>query len=243
MGQISFGHAAFFGVGAYASAMLFTRLKTAGGEIGMLDFFLSLAGRAAGGRIRGADRRFLLRAADRHLLRHAVARVRRAAVLHRVLLVQLHQGRRRHPGPAAAVVFPGRGQLLLPDARDRDAGAARDVAHHRVAVRLHHAHAARQPASRGVPRHQRAPAHAHQLRDRGQLRRARRRAVGAVLAQRQPRAARLAGVGHRGVHDADRRRGVVRRAAARLRDLHVAAGRGEDVHRATGRSPSAPSSC
>ena len=43
MGQISFGHAAFFGVGAYASAMVFTRLKTVGGEIGMLDFFLSLA--------------------------------------------------------------------------------------------------------------------------------------------------------------------------------------------------------
>lgn len=43
MGQISFGHAAFFGVGAYASAMLFTRLKTAGGGIGMIDFFLSLA--------------------------------------------------------------------------------------------------------------------------------------------------------------------------------------------------------
>jgi branched-chain amino acid transport system permease protein len=43
MGQISFGHAAFFGVGAYASAMVFTRLKTAGGGIGMLDFFLSLA--------------------------------------------------------------------------------------------------------------------------------------------------------------------------------------------------------
>jgi len=43
MGQISFGHAAFFGVGAYASAMVFTRLKTEGGSIGMLDFFLSLA--------------------------------------------------------------------------------------------------------------------------------------------------------------------------------------------------------
>jgi len=42
MGQISFGHAAFFGVGAYASAMVFTRLKTAGGTIGMGDFFLSL---------------------------------------------------------------------------------------------------------------------------------------------------------------------------------------------------------
>ena len=42
MGQISFGHAAFFGVGAYASAMVFTRLKAAGGGIGMLDFLLSL---------------------------------------------------------------------------------------------------------------------------------------------------------------------------------------------------------
>ncbi len=42
MGQISFGHAAFFGVGAYATAMVFTRLKTGGGEIAMLDFFLSL---------------------------------------------------------------------------------------------------------------------------------------------------------------------------------------------------------
>jgi branched-chain amino acid transport system permease protein len=42
MGQISFGHAAFFGLGAYATAMLFMRLKTTDGEIGMLDFFLSL---------------------------------------------------------------------------------------------------------------------------------------------------------------------------------------------------------
>jgi branched-chain amino acid transport system permease protein len=42
MGQISFGHAAFFGLGAYATAMLFTRFKTAGGEIATLDFFLSL---------------------------------------------------------------------------------------------------------------------------------------------------------------------------------------------------------
>ncbi len=42
MGQISFGHAAFFGVGAYATAMLFTALKTAEGQIGMADFLLSL---------------------------------------------------------------------------------------------------------------------------------------------------------------------------------------------------------
>jgi len=42
MGQISFGHAAFFGVGAYATAMLFTALKGADGQIGVADFLLSL---------------------------------------------------------------------------------------------------------------------------------------------------------------------------------------------------------
>ncbi len=42
MGQISFGHAAFFGVGAYATAMLFTALKTPTGEIGLFEFFVSL---------------------------------------------------------------------------------------------------------------------------------------------------------------------------------------------------------
>jgi branched-chain amino acid transport system permease protein len=43
MGQISFGHAAFFGVGAYATAMLFTAFKAPDGSIGMLAFFASLA--------------------------------------------------------------------------------------------------------------------------------------------------------------------------------------------------------
>jgi branched-chain amino acid transport system permease protein len=42
MGQISFGHAAFFGVGAYATAMLFAALKGADGQIGVGDFVLSL---------------------------------------------------------------------------------------------------------------------------------------------------------------------------------------------------------
>lgn len=42
MGQISFGHAAFFGVGAYATAMLFTALKTPAGAIGVPEFLLSL---------------------------------------------------------------------------------------------------------------------------------------------------------------------------------------------------------
>jgi len=42
MGQISFGHAAFFGVGAYATAMLFTALKDADGGIGVGSFLLSL---------------------------------------------------------------------------------------------------------------------------------------------------------------------------------------------------------
>jgi branched-chain amino acid transport system permease protein len=42
MGQISFGHAAFFGVGAYATAMLFTALKGADGQISVAAFLLSL---------------------------------------------------------------------------------------------------------------------------------------------------------------------------------------------------------
>ena len=42
MGQISFGHAAFFGVGAYATAMLFVALKAPGGDIGVMPFLLSL---------------------------------------------------------------------------------------------------------------------------------------------------------------------------------------------------------
>ena len=42
MGQISFGHAAFFGVGAYATAMLFTALKAPAGDIGVPEFLLSL---------------------------------------------------------------------------------------------------------------------------------------------------------------------------------------------------------
>ena len=42
MGQISFGHAAFFGLGAYATAMLFTALKPPAGSIGVPEFALSL---------------------------------------------------------------------------------------------------------------------------------------------------------------------------------------------------------
>jgi branched-chain amino acid transport system permease protein len=42
MGQISFGHAAFFGLGAYATAILFRELSAGTGEIGTGEFLLSL---------------------------------------------------------------------------------------------------------------------------------------------------------------------------------------------------------
>jgi len=42
MGQISFGHAAYFGLGAYGTGLLMRFLRPGGGEIGYLDFFLSL---------------------------------------------------------------------------------------------------------------------------------------------------------------------------------------------------------
>lgn len=42
MGQISFGHAAFFGLGAYGTALLFMALKSATGEISVPEFLLAL---------------------------------------------------------------------------------------------------------------------------------------------------------------------------------------------------------
>lgn len=42
MGQISFGHAAYFGLGAYGTGLLMRYFRPGGGEIGYLDFFLSL---------------------------------------------------------------------------------------------------------------------------------------------------------------------------------------------------------
>ena len=42
MGQISFGHAAFFGLGAYATALMLRAFQGATGEVGYLEFFLSL---------------------------------------------------------------------------------------------------------------------------------------------------------------------------------------------------------
>lgn len=42
MGQISFGHAAFFGLGAYATAILFREFSASTGEIGTWAFFASL---------------------------------------------------------------------------------------------------------------------------------------------------------------------------------------------------------
>ena len=42
MGQISFGHAAYFGLGAYGTALLFRAFQGGTGEIGYFDFFLSL---------------------------------------------------------------------------------------------------------------------------------------------------------------------------------------------------------
>ena len=42
MGQISFGHAAFFGLGAYATAILFREFSGGTGEISTWQFFASL---------------------------------------------------------------------------------------------------------------------------------------------------------------------------------------------------------
>ena len=120
MGQISFGHAAFFGLGAYTTALIMQPLVDTGAARRYASFFCRTGRRSAGSGLGGARRRLLLRSPDGHLFRHALARVRRIALLHRVLLVRLHQGRRRHPGPAAAAAVEDREiALLLLDVGDR----------------------------------------------------------------------------------------------------------------------------
>ncbi|MBN2124733.1 MAG: branched-chain amino acid ABC transporter permease [Deltaproteobacteria bacterium] len=42
MGQISFGHAAFFGIGAYGTALVMRTLMSGAGELGIFGFFMSL---------------------------------------------------------------------------------------------------------------------------------------------------------------------------------------------------------
>lgn len=42
MGQITFGHAAFFGVGAYSTALVMRALQSPGGAVGYGEFFFSL---------------------------------------------------------------------------------------------------------------------------------------------------------------------------------------------------------
>ena len=87
-GLVSFGHAAYFGVGAYTCAIL---MKTYG-----VPFALAFAAAGASAAVCALGVRPLLRALDPHLFLHADARVR-ADRLGDLLQVELGDGRRAGP--------------------------------------------------------------------------------------------------------------------------------------------------
>ena len=98
-GIVSFGHAAYFGLGAYAAGLLVTRLGLLHGA--------GAARRAGDRRARGGAVRLLRRAADRHLPRHADAGLR-ADRLRRRLPVGGGDGRRQRRGRRVALALGGR---------------------------------------------------------------------------------------------------------------------------------------
>ena len=230
MGQISFGHAAFFGLGAYATAMVFTRFKTAGGEIATLDFFLSLlAGppvAALGALIVGF---FCVRLTGIYFAMLSLA----FGELLFYIVFSWYSFTKGDDGI----------QGLLPPLFFQDAvnyyylTLAIVIAALLVMWRI-----TESPFGyimRTLRDNQRRAAflginvRLHMLMNfviAGAFRRPGRGAVGAVFAQRIAGAARLAGVRHRGVHDADRRRRLVHGAAAGIGDLYFPAGGGHHVH-------------
>ena len=232
MGQISFGHAAFFGLGAYATGLLMRYFK---GTIPPTSAISSSLPRCSPGpqlpALGALVDRILLRSPDRHLFRHPDARLRRAALLYRVLLVQLHQRRRRRPRTAAAGVLSELYQLLLFHLADRRSGDRSDVAHRRLAVWLFPAYDPRQSTSHGVSRHQRARQYAGELRDRRRFRRGRRSAVGTGPAKHRAGPAGMGAIGDRSLHGADRRRQIHNRADHRLDRLYLPARLGDDLYR------------
>ncbi len=125
-GLVSFGHAAFFGLGAYSAAVLLER--------GVTSLWLSLGAIPGGRRPVRAPGELLRHHAPGHLLRPADPHLRRGG-LHRLPLHADLRRLRRHPGAAraepparrarrhaGAELLPGRGLPVLrlsrvPDAR------------------------------------------------------------------------------------------------------------------------------
>ncbi len=132
MGQISFGHAAFFGVGAYATAMMGRHF---GYDYGW--FFLALAvSRSRGGDFRRRHR-VLRDPPHRDLLCDFDDGLRRAHVFPRLLVLLGDRRRQRNPGASAAAVLAGAVQLSLLRAWHRGVMLHPPLAHHPVAVRLY----------------------------------------------------------------------------------------------------------
>ena len=149
-GMVSFGHAAYFGLGAYAGALLFKKRRPADGAG-------ARAGAVRSPACSARRLRLVLRAPVGRLSRDADARLRADRLVGRLPVGRRHR-RQQRPGRhlAVAVAAPQAG-LLLPDPRAAAAvGIAAAVAHAVLAVRLRAARRPRFAAARRGDRHRRA---------------------------------------------------------------------------------------
>ena len=162
-GMASFGHAAYFGLGAYGAASL---LKKAGMPMEaavLLGPALAVAGRGCV--------RLVLRAALRHLPRDADARVRTDHLVGGLSMGPAHRRLERHDRHLASLVAGSRKpRFISATLLVCVAGAARLALARVLAVRLRSARLPRRPAARRSPRHRRRPAAVERVRRRGRFR-------------------------------------------------------------------------
>ena len=231
-GVLSFGHAAYFGLGAYGAAMAIKYIAPS-----------TLLGIARRRRRRdgrgGADRR-AHRQAARRLFRDGDDRVRAGVLFHRVSLERGHRRRRRADRLASHAArlrlrharhLRQRQGVLLFRAGDvrrlrRDHGAAAALA-----VRAHAARDSRERAPRALPRHPDRAPHLAVVRDFLLVRQRRRRALCAAQQFHRPARAALRSLRQFRHHGGAGRHALVLGAADRRGDFRRAAGLRLQPHR------------
>ena len=168
-GMHSFGHAAYFGLGAYGAALLVKWFAA--------PMMLGACHGARGGRDRRADFRLVRGAAFRRLSRHADARLRADRVVDRVPVAGDHRRLERHPWRLAKRAIRRTRRVLSARARARHRRRFAAAADAVCAVRLCDAGRPRFPAARGSHRHQRQARALARFRHGGRILRRGRRPV------------------------------------------------------------------
>ena len=214
-GMHSFGHAAYFGLGAYAAALLLQHALP-------MELALLLAPLAGG--LGALAVRLVLRARFRRVSRDADPRLRANRLVGGVPMGCLHRRLQRTGRDLARALAVLQQRVLLSRARALRRRHADPLAHRVFALRLRAARGARLAAARRRHRHRRAPAAVAGLRARGHVCRARRRDLRVFERQHFARRAVDTAFGGRSGDGADGRHPDAHRRGGRRRGLHLAAG-------------------